>query len=105
MNTATEVKLEGDPERSSIDRRRGMKLVAPGKRPDKKRPFSITVSDQIFSEAVIRASSARTPTISAGSNARETQPNDSGRTLATLTAGIAVVGALLVGYLIGRKRD
>lgn len=98
MNTATEVKVESDSEQTSIDRRRGMSLVGPSPRKEKRSAFKITVSKEIFSDT-------RQSENSLSGEPTDAEKKDPSRRLVTLSAGVVILGAIVLGYLVGRKRD
>jgi hypothetical protein len=81
-----------------------MTLVGPAPKNGKRRPFNITVSREIFSgsrESGNSFSGGPTPT-----EKREVAGHDvSSGSLVMLGTGVAIFGAVVIGYLIGRKRD
>jgi hypothetical protein len=114
VNTATDLKHEGDSKRSSFDRRRGITLVSSSKPSNRQRDFSISVSSEMFSSLppkVRTSQNSQTPLPEADSRspkvARSSKDDvvDIDSSTPRLLTAAVVAGAVLIGYLVGRKRD
>jgi hypothetical protein len=99
VNTAIEVKLDNDTDGSSGDRRRGMALVGVARRPERKESFTISVAGDIFSSP-----DRTTKPVESKAIPEKPVSSENSRKLFAAAAGIAVAGAILIGYLVGRQR-
>jgi hypothetical protein len=81
-----------------------MTLVGPAPNNEKGRPFNITVSRDIFSGSQDDGN-PRSGSPTAAEKSEVEDGDGSSGSIVTVGAGVAIVGAIVLGYLFGRKRD